>query len=158
MDDQSGTKKKSLNWNFLASRDWGDDWQGYFQEYRAQLAERMEQETIKADKSPQVIIWGHEASGDEPIAPQNMNWADLLHNNAWTYKIGYSQYFKPAANIRSHDKIMDRSYIQAVKRGRMIWITYQRELGSKSWLMDNFVVYGKPSLTLVKELREEIEA
>lgn len=155
-DDQTGTKKKTLNWNFRASRDWGNDWRGYFQEYRAQLAERMEQETVKADKSPQVIIWGHEASGDEPIAPQNMDWADRLHNNAWEYKIGYSQYFKPAANSRSHDKIMDRSYIQAVKRGRMIWIVYQRELGSKSWSLDNFVVFGKPSLALVTDLREEI--
>lgn len=155
-DDQTGSKKKSLNWNFKPSRDWGRDWQGYFDEYRSQLAERIAEDEVKQDKSPRVIIWGHEATGEEPIAPQNMDWADLLHNNAWEYKIGYSQYFKPSANSRSHDKIMDRSYIQAVKRGRMIWIAYQRELGEKGWSLDNYVVFGKPGLSLVKELREEI--
>lgn len=157
-DDQTGTKKKTLNWNFKPTKDWETDWVGYFNEYSEQLTARVAQETEKVDKSSQILVSGHEASGADPIAPQNFDWADLLHNNGWEYKIGYSQYFKPAYNVRSRDKVIDRSYIQAVKRGRpRIHLVYERADGESSWKMDNFVVTDRPGLSLQAELKEVIE-
>lgn len=141
---------------FKPSKNYDGDAAGYFREYDEQLkAYKEPRENV--DKSPVILVHGHEASGDDPVAPQIFEWVDLLYNNRYDYKVGYAQYFKPAYNVRSRDKVFDRSFLQAVRRGKSeIRIAYQREVGGKSWTMDGFVVYGKPQLKLVSELKKEI--
>ena len=148
---------ESLHWNFAPSRDWGRDARGYFKEYDEQLRVVKESKEEKSDKTPTILVMGHEARGDDPIAPQVFEWADLFHNNGYEYKVGYSQSFKPAANSRSHDKVMDWSYIEGAKRGKpVVHIVYGREVGTKSWTNGGSWVYGKGDMGL-KEIQKEIE-
>lgn len=144
---------------FKPSRDWGRDAKGYFNEYRQQLKEYTEpREAI--DRSPQIRIPGRLASGDDPVAPQLHEWAELLYNNGYDYRVGYCQYFKPAANKRSRDKVIDRSYLEAVKRNKSkIKLAYERADGERSWKLDwsTSYVWPKPSIDSVDKLKEEIK-
>jgi hypothetical protein len=128
-------------------------WREWYRQNKKEIEEKTEKKDAKAIT---IIVEGHEARGDDPIAPQNYDWADLLHNHGWDYKIGYSQIFKPAANVRSRDKTIDRSYIEAVKRGHpKITIVYQRPDGESGWTIDNLIMYGT-SIKLVSDLKREI--
>jgi hypothetical protein len=141
---------------FKPSRDWGRDAHGYFQEYNQQLKAYTEPRE-KADKSPKILVMGHEARGDDPIAPQIHEWADLFYNNGYEYRVGYSQSFKPAANSRSHDKVIDWSYIEGARRDRpKVHIVYGREVGTRGWTNGGSWVYGKGDMGL-KDIQKEVE-
>jgi len=148
---------ESLQWNFKPSRDWGRDARGYHREYDEQLRVVKASKEEKSDKTPTILVMGHAVSGDDPVAPQIHEWASLFNDNGYEYKVGYSQSFKPAANSRSHDKVMDWSYIEGAKRGKpVVHIVYGREVGAKSWTNGGSWVYGRGDMGL-KEIQKEIE-
>lgn len=147
----------ATGFTFKPSRDWGNDWAYYFNEYDEQLTAYKNKDAEKSDKTPTVLVMGHEVSGDDPVAPQLHEWASLFHDNGYDYKVGYSQSFVPAANVRGHDKVMDWSYVEGVKRGKpKVHIRYGREVGGKGWTQDGSWVYGRGKM-LLREIQEEIE-
>lgn len=144
--------------NFKPSRDWGRDAKGYFAEYQQQLKEYVEPRKT-ASKDPIVLIPGRLASGDDPVAPQLHDWASLLIDNGYDYQVGYGRYFKPAATVKSHDKEIDRSYLEARKRNKApLKIAYEREVGAKGWGIDwnTTWVWLNPRIGTVEKLKEEI--
>jgi hypothetical protein len=126
-------------------------------EYMRGVLEADERQNEKPDKSPQILVMGHEVNPNEPVAPQLHEWASLFHDKGYEYKVGYAQYFKPAANVRSHDKVMDVSYIEGAKRGRpKVHVAYERESGGKSWTNSGSYVYGREPMGL-KDIQREVE-
>lgn len=144
---------------FKPTRDWGNDAAGYMHEYQEQLTEYIEPRKV-ASKDPVVLVPGRLAGGDDPVANQLHSWASLLIDNGYDYQVGYGKYFKPAANSRSHDKEIERSYLKAVKRGRnYVYISYEREVG-ENWGVDwsTTYVWLKPHIATLDVLREEIKS
>ena len=141
---------------FNPSKDWGADHVGYFREYRKQLSEYVSQSTERSNKDIVVLIPGRLASGDDPVAKQIHEWTSLLHDNDWDFKVGYAQSFIPAQTSRSRDKIMNRSWVNAVKRGHgYLTITYAGEDGTGKFAIDNASVGNK--YMSIAEIKEEIK-
>lgn len=152
---QELTEGPASGFNFYPSRDWGDDHVGYFREYREQLNEYMDGDGKKPSKAPVILIPGRLASGNDPVAKQIHEWVSLLHDNNWDYKVGYAQSRVPAQNVRGREKVMDRSWVNAVKRGHgYLTITYAGESGTGKFTIDHARIGNK--VMSVAEIKEEI--
>ena len=141
---------------FKPTRDWGRDARGYMKEYDQQLREYTKPRE-NVDKTPTILVMGHEVSGDDPVAPQIHEWCSLLNDNGYDFKVGYAQSFVPAYNKASRDKVMNWSYVEGVKRGKpKVHIVYGHESGGKGWTNGDSWVYGRGKM-LLREIQEEIE-
>lgn len=127
-------------------------------EYMRGVIAKNEQKNEPRDKTPVILIPGHEVSGDDPVAPQIFEWVDLVHNNGYDYKLVYSQSMVPAYNKAGRDKVMDWNFLHARKRGKpLVCITYGREVGTKGWKNDGSFVYGRSDLVTLKDIQKEVE-
>jgi len=143
-------------WVFKPSRDWGRDARGYHLEYDQQLREYTKPRESDS-KTPKILIMGHEATGDDPVAPQIHEWCSLFHDNGYDFKVGYAKSFVPAHNKAGRDKVMHWSYVEGVKRGKpKVHIVYGHEDGGKGWTNGDSWVYGRGKM-LLKQIQEEIE-
>jgi len=134
-----------------------DEYQKEVDRYLKEKWAAEEAATIPPSKTPKILIMGHEASGDDPVAPQIHEWCSLFHDNGYDFKVGYSKSFVPAYNKASRDKVMHWSYVEGAKHGKpKVHIVYGHEDGGKGWTNGDSWVYGRGKM-LLKEIQEEIE-
>jgi hypothetical protein len=135
-----------------------NDYNSRIDAYMREVIASAEQENIPRDKTPVILIPGHRASGDDPVAPQIFEWVDLFHNNGYEYEVIYSQSRVPPYNKAGREKVMDWNFLHARKSHKPpVFITYSRESGTKGWKNDGSMVYGRSDLATLKDIQKEVE-
>lgn len=89
----------NLNWNFLPSRDYRDDWRGYFGEYTHVLAE-LKQEKIDNPVRNEVLVPRHSISV-EKLPKTIHDIAKLLQGTDKTVKAQHSRTWHEGAVFKS---------------------------------------------------------
>ncbi len=89
---------ESLGWNFLPSRHWGEDWQDYFSEYSAQLADAKADDT---GPEVRVVTEARWAQADDPIPPQGAATIKILNGQVKPYTARYRAEWQEGAVFKS---------------------------------------------------------